>query len=497
MGGGANPAVERTGASAGWLFRCPVPPPGDPWFPRPGEDRGGPIRHDDPVASPANPALRLLGPSPARSAAYLLLGLVPGLGWFALIGGLYVAGFFGELALISLPNLVWAQLLLRPIGRLERRLAYSLLGADVPAPAPIRYERSTGSVWSGPVNVVRRTLAAFQDGHSWRVLGWILVRAITGPLGFLLVVLPAALLLAPVLAAFDLAGGLRYWLRLGPLGLVLLPVMGAAMGGFAELHRRLATRLLGPSRADIAAAALARAAQAEEQVRIDQELHDSIGHMLSMIVVQAGAGAHVFDKDPEFARRALGTIEQRGRAALGELDRIIAGIRGGDVPLTRAGTGHGPLPDERDLPALVAGAREAGMDVVARISVGELSSAVGRGVYRIVQEALTNAAKHAPGRTVRIDVATGQEAVAVYVANDFAGAWPVPGRATGWGLACIRNRAVLLGGRASVGPTDHGEFAVSVALPLGAPLTDDPAQDCTLTRHCRCLACDVRRTVLA
>ena len=140
-----------------------------------------------------------------------------------------------------------------------------------------------------------------------------------------------------------------------------------------------------------------------------------------MIVVQAGAGAHVFDKDPDFARRALGTIEQRGRAALGELDRIIANMQG-DEPADAAGTRHGPLPDGQSLPALIAGAREAGMDVTARIHIGELPPALGRGVYRIVQEALTNAAKHAPGAAVRVDIATGEEAVAVSVVNDFDGA---------------------------------------------------------------------------
>src|SRR5690606_22589742 len=126
--------------------------------------------------------------------------------------------------------------------------------------------------------------------------------------------------------------------------------------------------------AEAQAAALARAVRAEEQVRVDQELHDSIGHMLSMIVVQAGAGAHLFDRDPEFARHALTTIGDRGRAALGELDRIVAAIRadaagldGGAVPA--GAVPSPPLPDLADLPALLTGARDAGMVVRARLRV--------------------------------------------------------------------------------------------------------------------------------
>ncbi len=455
---------------------------------RPGEDGRGWPGHDELVRP-----LR----SPSLAETYLLLGLVLGVGWFAVIGGLYAAGLFGQLVLLSFPNIVWAQLLLRPIGRFERFLVISMLGQDVPAPQPLRYARSTGSWWSGLVNVLRRSLAVFQDSHSWRVLVWVLVRLVIGPLGFLLVVLPVLLVLAPAVVlvdsvsdgvSIDVAG--KYWLVLGPVGLVMLPALRRATRAVAVLHGRFAVWALGPGRAEIAAAALARAAVAEEQVRIDQELHDSIGHMLSMIVVQAGAGAHVFDKDPDFARRALDTIERRGRSALGELDRIIANMQG-DEP-----TRHGPLPDGLSLPTLIAGAREAGMDVVSRIHIGQLPPALGRGVYRIVQEALTNAAKHAPGAAVRVDIAAGEEAVAVHIVNDFHGAWLTPGRAPGRGLASIRDRATLLGGEASVGTTEHDEFAVSAVLPLASLLPDGTTSRCSLTRRCTCAGCAIRHSVL-
>jgi signal transduction histidine kinase len=443
---------------------------------------------------------RPVEPQQARQGTYLLLGLVFGTLWFAVIGGLYVAGLFGQfVALLTVPNVVFAQLLLRPIGRFERFLVISLLGQDVPAPEPVRYARSTRAWWSGTVNAVRRSYAVFQDGHSWRVLVWVLVRSVVGPLGFVVVVLPVLLVFAPLAVvadsvsdavSIDFAG--KQWLLLGPVGLVFLPVLRRVTRAVATLHRRLAVWALGPGRGEIAAAALARAAQAEEQVRIDQELHDSIGHMLSMIVVQAGAGAHVFDNDPDFARCALGTIEQRGRAALAELDRIIANIHGDYA----AGTWHGPLPDGQSLPVLIASAREAGMDVVSRIRIGELSPALGRGVYRIVQEGLTNAAKHAAGAAVRVDIAADEGAVAVYIVNDFDGVWPTPARPAGHGLASIRDRAALLGGEATAGATEHGEFAVSAVLPLAELLPGGTTARCSFTRRCTCLGCTIRRSVL-
>jgi signal transduction histidine kinase len=393
-------------------------------------------------------------------------------------------------------------LLLRPIGRFERFLVTSLLGRAVPAPQPMRYERSTGAWWSRLVTIARRSLAAFQDGHSWRVLVWVLVRVVIGPLGFLLVSLPALLLLAPLVVAVDavsddvsIGAAWTYGLLVAPVALVALRPLQRATRALADVHQRLAVWTLGPGREDIVAAALARAAQAEELVRIDQELHDSIGHMLSMIVVQAGAGAHVFDKDPDFARRALGTIEQRGRAALGELDRIIAGIQD-DAPADAVDGRPGPLPDGQSLPALIAGARDAGMIVNARIHLGELSPALGRGVYRIVQEALTNAAKHAPGVTVRVDVAASEEAVAVSVMNAHRRTSATRSHNPGRGLASIRDRATLLGGHASVGPTDRDEFVVRAVLPLAPLPSGDATLPCSFIPECTCLGCATRRAVL-
>ncbi|WP_238019429.1 histidine kinase [Dactylosporangium sp. AC04546] len=359
-----------------------------------------------------------------RVAAYLLAGPIVAALWLAVVGGLYAVGIVVQFAPVGALFVLAGQFLLRPIGRVERRLARTLLGVDVPAPAPLA---PPGTVWW------RRLGAVFLDPHGWRVLAWILIRCATWP---------AALVYPP------LAG----W------------------------YRRLAVRLLGPTQAEILRE---RAERAEAQVRLDQELHDSIGHLLSMIVVQAGAGAHLFDRDPAFARNALRTIQEQGRSALGELDRIIAGLRPQGVP---------------DVETLLDGAASAGLRVHRRVRLGPLPAAVGQGIHRVLQEALTNAAKHAPGRDVDVELAADGQVVALSVVNPLPSPAPVAG--TGAGLASIRDRVALLGGRATAGPTPDGAFAVRAVLPLGPALPGDGPAACRLTAVCDCLGCATRRTVL-
>ncbi|MGS2640748.1 sensor histidine kinase [Streptosporangium sp. G12] len=302
-------------------------------------------------------------------------------------------------------------------------------------------------------------MTSLLDVRAVRVLLWALIRVATAPVALVLIAVralrPFVVLVLLLVMLFPGTFGDQdvevSWLEglvcVAVLGLMLLPLR-RVLASLAAWHLRLAARLLGPGPGELALA------RAQEQLRIDQELHDSIGHMLSMIVVQAGAGAHVFDHDPGFARQALATIEQRGRAALGELDRIISGIQG-----------HAPLPggdDPAALTALIDGAREAGMAVTASIEATGLPPAIGRGVHRIVQEALTNAAKHAPGRPVTVEVGTGSGAVTIRVVNAFDGP-ASPGH--GHGLASIRDRVSLLGGTATIGPA-AGEFTVRAVLPL-------------------------------
>lgn len=425
-------------------------------------------------------------------AAYMLLGLAFGLLWFILFITLYAVGIGTVVVWVGVVILVGTQALLRPVGVIERAQVRWLLRRDVAAPLPLRFRPIAETPRADWATTRAWSRALVHDAHSWRVLGWVLLRFVTGPIGFSLAVaylaVSLSLLAAPFLAipSWGQASGDYAWDRwflLGPVAfLVVAPMLAWTVRWTADFHRYVAASWLGPCGDEIRRVALARASLAEEQVRIDQELHDSIGHMISMIVVQAGAGAHVFDSNPDFARRALSTIEDRGRAALGELDRIIARLRG-DAPES-----HVPLPDAQDLPALVSGARDAGIDIRATIEVGTVPVAVGRGVYRVVQEAVTNAAKHAPGARVDLAVVSDAEVVAISVVNPMR-ADSVVSASGGNGLASIRDRVTLLGGHATTGPDASGVFAVRAVLPFGASLPLGCDADCRMTGRCRCLVC--------
>jgi signal transduction histidine kinase len=207
------------------------------------------------------------------------------------------------------------------------------------------------------------------------------------------------------------------------------------------------------------AAAAERAVQ-EERVRIARELHDVVAHGVSVMVVQAGAGRRVIDRNPEQAAEALGVIESSGRNALDELRRLLGVLRQAE-----GAAAVGPQPTAGDLDALVEQCRDAGMDVALEV-VGEapdLTAGVGLTVYRIVQEALTNVMKHAgPARahvSVRYD-----DVVHIEVSDDGRGHRPdVP--SSGQGLIGMRERVELFGGTLSVGPRPGGGYRVRATIP--------------------------------
>jgi signal transduction histidine kinase len=168
----------------------------------------------------------------------------------------------------------------------------------------------------------------------------------------------------------------------GPLAAVIAvggPVLSWSWG---ELVRTRGDRRRGE----------ARRAVAEERVRIARELHDVVAHNVSLMVVQAVAAHDVFDARPDQSREALGAIEASGRAALAELRRLLGTVRPDAAP-----DGHDPQPGLAQLEALVASVRAAGLEVALRYE-GEVvatSAGVDLSAYRIVQEALTNALRHA------------------------------------------------------------------------------------------------------
>src|SRR6266545_1759233 len=225
----------------------------------------------------------------------------------------------------------------------------------------------------------------------------------------------------------------------------------------------------------VAAEALERAERAErtreeearrrvdaERLRIAREVHDTVAHAIAVINVQAGVTAHVLDRRPERVRETLVTIEQTSARALSDL-RATLGV------LREASSGSAPAPGLAQVEELVGMAREAGLDV--KVEAGapprELPGGVDRAAYRIVQESLTNAIRHAGAARVTVSIRYGPSDLEVRVADDGRGPCEGAGPAGGGrGIVGMRERAALLSGELAAGPGPDGGFQVWARLPL-------------------------------
>ncbi|ELP69287.1 sensor histidine kinase [Streptomyces turgidiscabies] len=300
-------------------------------------------------------------------------------------------------------------------------------------------------------------------GDRGRTVLWLEVRlALGGLVSMLTVQLPITTLNLVMTALDDTPGdgallrveGHHWWYAvLAPLPLILL---AAVVVGSGELITRLAGRLLGPSPTERLAALEERTEQLLERNRIARELHDSIGHALTVAVVQAGAARAA--GDPAFTDRALDAIEETGRAALEDLERVLGVLRESGRPASSR-----PALTEAD--RLLESARLSGAKVDIEVTgpLDNVPGPVSREGYRILQESLTNVLRHAGAVPVRVRIGVADGTLALEVRNPLTAAIPGPGR--GSGLRGIRERAALLGGRARTGP-DEGDWQVHVELPL-------------------------------
>ena len=241
-----------------------------------------------------------------------------------------------------------------------------------------------------------------------------------------------------------------------PFGVVTLVVMLLIRRVLGDRDRRL--RLAERER-DVAA----REAVVEERARIARELHDAIAHNVSMMVVQAGAERRVLPPEQSATREVLETVEQIGRGALTEMRRLVGMLRSdAEEPLA-------PQPGLRDLPTLVGQVREAGLPVELEI-VGEsreLPVGLELSAYRIVQEALTNALKHAGEASATVRVVYRPDSLELEIADNGAGtAAAALVESGGHGLVGMRERVALYGGRFEAAREAAGGFAVRVALPI-------------------------------
>ncbi|HEX4747706.1 MAG TPA: histidine kinase [Gaiellaceae bacterium] len=229
------------------------------------------------------------------------------------------------------------------------------------------------------------------------------------------------------------------------------------VAGRAVRHRRLREQQLEREKAE------AEAAIVEERSRIARELHDVVAHAISVIVLQARGGRKVLETEPDEARQALDAIEHTATQALDEMRRLLGLLRESDEELALT-----PQPTLTRVDELVARVREAGLPVELAV-VGEpttLPPGVDLSAYRIVQEALTNALKHAGPATARVTVRYGDGELDLEITDDGAG--DTNGDGGGHGLVGIRERVAVFGGDVEAGRRPEGGYVVRARLPYAS-----------------------------
>ncbi|HEX5190116.1 MAG TPA: histidine kinase [Streptosporangiaceae bacterium] len=222
----------------------------------------------------------------------------------------------------------------------------------------------------------------------------------------------------------------------------------------------------------------------EERQRIARELHDVVAHHMSVIAIQAEAAPYKTADPPKELVESFADIRASALSGLGELRRVLGVLRS-DAP------GTAPTPGLGDLDGLLESARTGGVTVSCEVTgkPRSLPGGVDLSAYRIVQEALSNAMRHAPRSTVQVNLYYGDAALVIEVRNTDGAAGAraqsadddVVSRGGGHGIIGMRERAAMLGGHLSAGPTRHDEFLVTAALPLDGEDQDlPPAADDTI-----------------
>jgi signal transduction histidine kinase len=243
------------------------------------------------------------------------------------------------------------------------------------------------------------------------------------------------------------------------IGLVMLTVPGWVAGTVLRLRRETAEELEERGRElEAERALLTDLSVRNERARIAAELHDIVGHSLSAIVVQAAAGQRLVDRGPAAAAGSVAAIAESARQGRADLQRLVDLLGGTEVR----------SPDLSLVDEIVASAARAGLRVTCRLEGDRdgVASGAAHVAFRVVQESLTNAMRHAPGATVRVLLRgePGGRSLTVRVENDPA-APAAPFLGSGRGLAGLRDRVLALGGSFTAGPVPAGGWRVEAHLP--------------------------------
>jgi len=248
----------------------------------------------------------------------------------------------------------------------------------------------------------------------------------------------------------------------------VVSIIGISVGWGLYIGSRRELLATLRERADTAEAEQAiRVSQARiaERTRIAREMHDVLAHRISLVTMHAGALSYRDDLSPDQVRTTAGIIHENSHQALVDLREVLGILRDdpGDA------SPELPQPSAEDLPTLVAEAQRSGMRIESDydIALDDMPEGVGRTLYRIVQEALTNARKHAPDTRVVLNLAGGPgDGVEIEVVNPLQiGSTPLEVPESGLGLIGLQERAVLAGGRLSHRVTPHHEFVLQAWLP--------------------------------
>ncbi|WP_308402601.1 sensor histidine kinase [Streptomyces sp. AC550_RSS872] len=347
-------------------------------------------------------------------------------------------------------------------------------------------------------------LGSGEGSTAWVIVSWLLIGAVCGALllrrrspvavgwftalatggYYVLSAVDGPLVLVPIAALYAIAAQGRLQSAIAVAAAMVIGVgVGALMtrsdvtgtAVFMLTGWLVAVVALGSARHSRVAYAeeQARLRATEERLRIARELHDVIGHNISMINVQSGAALHRLKKDPVQAEAALSAIKAGSRETLQELRATLDLLRRVDEDAPRA-----PAPGLARADALVASAELAGLTVRIERTGAEraLPAQVDLAAYRIVQESLTNAARHSGAGHVTIRIAYGDRELTVAVEDDGqGGATAHPARPGGGsGIAGMTERARALGGELVAGPRPEGGFAVRARLPYG--ITGEPTE---------------------
>jgi signal transduction histidine kinase len=205
-------------------------------------------------------------------------------------------------------------------------------------------------------------------------------------------------------------------------------------------------------------------AAAAERARISREMHDVVAHSLAVVISLANGATAKLGRDPEQAREALESISEVGRQALADTRRLLSVLRTEEAVAARS-----PQPGIDEITDLVERASATGLAATLTVRGDPVPLAAGLALsaYRIVQEAITNAVKHAQGATtVAVELTWTPSCLEIAVTDDGNGHGPPAGAAGGFGLTGMRERAAACGGTAAAGPRQHGGWTVTATIPI-------------------------------